>query len=112
MSSPEEERARLWVQQKDYYVNQGSVFTPDARIRINFLPIVLAVMLPWLLFVVLLTTSIFRFRHDHETVQSVIYWGIVVLLGGFFVYRLAKELHTVEARWTRICCNKVKRFPW
>ena len=101
MRDDPDERTRLWVRSKDYFINQGSIFTPDARIRINFVPIVLAVILPWILYVVLLTTSIFRFRHDHESVQSAFYWSIVGGLFCFFVYRLTKEIHTVEARWTR-----------
>eukprot|EP00392_Amoebophrya_sp_AT5.2_P011604 g11683.t1 len=96
-----DERTKLMLLTGDYYVNKNSIFTPEARIRLNFVPIVLNTVLPWTLFVVLLTVSIFRFRHDYGKLCDTVW---LLLVGGLFllyVWLFFKELHGVDARWTR-----------
>lgn len=56
---------RNWLVGKDLYFNAGSVFVPSARMRVNVIPIVLNVLLPFFGYLILTTLSSFRFRHDH-----------------------------------------------
>jgi len=62
------------VGKSDMYINTGSVFVPDARLRMNVIPIVLNVMIPFFLFMFFVTLSTFRFRHDHGNFASMIFW--------------------------------------
>ncbi|CAD7945221.1 unnamed protein product [Amoebophrya sp. A120] len=99
-----DERTKLLLLTGDYYLNKGSVFVPNARIRLNFVPIVLSTILPWTLFVVLLTISIFRFRHDYGHLCDYIWVVVCGVLLLAYTYLFFKELHSVDPRWTRASC--------
>ncbi|CAD7950836.1 unnamed protein product [Amoebophrya sp. A25] len=99
-----DERTKLMLQNGDYYINKSSVFTVGSRIRLNFIPIVLNAVLPWILFVVLLTISVFRFRHDYERWCNTIWLIVCGTLLLVYAYLFCRELHTVDARWTRATC--------
>jgi hypothetical protein len=62
----DEEDGKGKMQQKQYYLNDGSPFLPFGRFRMNVIPIIGLVLIPWLLFVLLVEMSSFRFYHDHS----------------------------------------------
>lgn len=132
-----DESTRLMIKNRDFFINQGSQFVPGKRLRmiyssfifrqsqflmvgsfvsktlfsfvqgINFVPIVLNVILPWILFAFLLTISIFRWRHENEYLTSMLWYMVVVPICIAFLYRFCQELHIVEATWVRAGCFHV-----